>query len=126
MRGAGQAPGRRECYLVYRAGADAMSATTWEQTLPAPMTDSEIMGDHPVEKDIEARSAQAVFEYPLVRRKLAGTGRVSPPPMLCSAIGQSCAAGRRAIEGGKIWWTGIPDLPARYFRGRRLHPVRRD
>jgi len=94
--------GAENVTLVYRRGADAMSATTWEQDLAAPMTCSEVMGDAiRFEKD-NRRGRRGGVQKP--RWWTASWTRVHPPAdLVLKAIGREArwtACGSRAANLG--------------------------
>ncbi|HWM60992.1 MAG TPA: NAD(P)-dependent oxidoreductase [Rhizomicrobium sp.] len=104
--------GAENVTLVYRRGADAMSATAWEQDLARTNDVVLKLWAMPIrfEKDDRGAVGAAVFEKTaLVDGKLGGTGEsfTLPADLVLKAIGQTLAPldGVR-IEGGKIWVDG--------------------
>ncbi len=102
--------GAENVTLVYRRGADAMSATEWEQDLARTNDVVLKLWAMPIRFEGQGAVAAAVFEKTaLVDGKLAGTGVTFtiPADLVLKAIGQALAPleGLR-IESGKIWVDG--------------------
>jgi dihydropyrimidine dehydrogenase (NAD+) subunit PreT len=104
--------GAENVTLVYRRGADAMSATEWEQDLARTNDVVLTLWAMPVRFEDNGQGAvgAAVFEKTaLVDGKLAGTGAsfAVPADLVLKAIGQTLAPLEELrIEGGKIWVDG--------------------